>query len=552
MRLTMNKKELTAALALLTKVADAKSTMPILACVRIGGAAGDETAELTATDLSTTARVRVPATIAQGGVIAADARQLVALVKAAAGETVALEEEGASLRVGAAAMPTMHAPDLPRLPAASDEVYPWVAPAEWSRLMAKALPVVSLDETRYHLCGVNVEADAKAGELRIVATDGHRMAKMVCAPVAFGHKNTVTGIVPRQSAQLIASACKRASSFRCAIVDGYFHAEIDGATFAVQLINAQFPSYDAVIPKKDAESRTLAVGRDALAGELKKARDILRAADRRAYPHVVMGMRAGKVRIVAHGHDSDAVVYSGEVAGTYAGPSQSFAIGFDADYMLAALAALDEETAHLDFSDAADGKLDPIGLRSSDGALTYVVMPCRAAGRYASAVPDADEAPAQEQPQPAKVQRTRVAKVKAQPAPVTIVEPVTDAAPAPVRALVEEANPEHLLTATVEVAAGIVDAFMAFALRAAADAATAAARACYRCKEVRPMGYILDGKVCCRDCREAHRVDYYAGRGQVAQPRQRRQRGVEVVQTVAALHVRAEHVTVEPATTGHA
>jgi len=157
-------------------------------------------------------------------------------------------------------------------------------------------------------------------------------------------------------------------------------------------------------------------------------------------------------------------------------------------------------------------------------------------------------APAAAAALPEPVLRPLVPEVEAAPATVVV-------RPSPrVARIARTVDPSVLLGAmNIEVARGIVEAFVALATRAAAQAATEAARTCYRCHEVKPMGYILDGQVCCRDCRGAHREAYYASRGEVAPRRQLRQRGPRaVIQTVAALHVRAEHVTVEPAAVGNA
>lgn len=124
-------------------------------------------------------------------------------------------------------------------------------------------------------------------------------------------------------------------------------------------------------------------------------------------------------------------------------------------------------------------------------------------------------------------------------------------------------DPMALVLLNIEVARGLCDAFQALrdhaqacelaALRLQLEAAAASvqvaraaagrALACYRCFEVKAMGYVLDGKVCCRDCRGAHREEQYAQRGKVAPARQGRG-GYSRAPRVAEIHVRADHVTV--------
>lgn len=534
MKITTDRDKLSKALSLMVKVADARSTMPILACVRIG-AGEDGQARIDATNLETYAHVTVDAKVHKGGSVAADARQLAALVKAASGETVTLKTDSNALRVGAAKMETYHAPDFPKMPAFAAKSHGWTEPSAFAAALAKVLPSVSLDITRFQLCGVYLETDPSAALLRMVATDGHRLTLVDTRDVQYGPGPAQSGILPRAAALIIAGACKRAANLSCALLDGYFHASVDGALLTVKLImNAQFPPYGAVIPSGDGR-RTLIVGREALAVELKKARDVMRAAKREDF-NIALGMR-GKVARVAAFDDGGGTMFAADVTANYAGESQSFAIGANSDYLIAALATVDDEQVTLDFGSGDDGHMDPIRIISSDGKVTCVVMPVITDKSHRSAAtPDEKTAPdaVQEAKQfVEKAKRTRAARKAPAATPVAVDSPVT--APA---------SAAQLLAANVDVAQGLVEAFIPFALLAQ--------RACYRCKHVKPMGYILDGKVCCRDCREAHRVDYYAGRGQVAQPRQRRQRGIEVVQTVGALHVRAEHVTVEAAPMGNA
>src|SRR5918995_1481346 len=128
-------------LQMVQNIVEPRQTLPILANVLLE--TDGETIRVSATDLEVGARVTVPARVASKGAITISARKLSEIVKE--------------------------------------------LPSAWLTLDAKALKemlthtsfAVSHDETRYALNGVLFVIQAK--EMRVVATDGHRLAIAVRA-----------------------------------------------------------------------------------------------------------------------------------------------------------------------------------------------------------------------------------------------------------------------------------------------------------------------------------------------------------------------------------
>src|SRR5262249_30191231 len=157
-----------------------RQTLPILANVLLQ--AEGESLRVTATDLEVGARVALPAKVAQPGTITLPARKLSDIVKELPDAPLVLrvqENARAALKCGGASY---------KLVGLGAEDFPAVAPAESARwlaldgkllrdMLAQTSFAMSHDESRYALNGVLMAVQEK--EIRLVATDGHRLALAV-------------------------------------------------------------------------------------------------------------------------------------------------------------------------------------------------------------------------------------------------------------------------------------------------------------------------------------------------------------------------------------
>ena len=142
-----------------------------------------------------------------------------------------------------------------RVGLASDDFPPVVpaSPSAWLTLDAKVLRemlthtsfAVSHDETRYALNGVLFVIQPK--EMRVVATDGHRLA-MASRSLAQA-ATPVTGIVPRKAVSEIQRALGAGEEVQLAITENQFVLQMPNFVMTARLIEGQFPNYEAVIPK---------------------------------------------------------------------------------------------------------------------------------------------------------------------------------------------------------------------------------------------------------------------------------------------------------------
>ena len=149
-----------------------------------------------------------------------------------------------------------------RLAGADAEEYPDVNPPQ-ERLAAIPLPAalvnkvayaVSQDETRYTLMGVNVEVGA-AG-LKLVATDGHRLAHYQAASLPPGSvvdadlEEAVTGIVPvRLLSEGVRLGSQLGTTATLELYEKSACIQVNGSLMLwADLIEGKYPAYEGTIP----------------------------------------------------------------------------------------------------------------------------------------------------------------------------------------------------------------------------------------------------------------------------------------------------------------
>lgn len=352
-------------------IADRKATMPILANVLLK-ATTDNQLVIAATDLNLTAITEVACETAQPGGITVSAKHLYDLVKSLPSDSVhfkKLDNQYAELRAGKTKykLVALADADFPKLPEAKQVKFAMLDAAVLRDLVSKTFFAISSDETRYHLNGVLLESE-EDGAIRMVATDGHRLAK--CEHNVQGFVKMMPGVlIPRRGVTELRRALEGASHIELGVHMGHLFVRNGGTTLSIKLLDAQFPPYVQVIPK--AHQKTAVVGATAL---LESLRRILLVSSDRTFG-VKMSLTKDTLRLEADNPDLGQGLE--EIPITCEGGD--LVIGFNAKYLIEALAEADTMRVQLELS----GELDPGLLRlvdeSGNGLNRYlsVVMPMR-------------------------------------------------------------------------------------------------------------------------------------------------------------------------------
>jgi DNA polymerase III subunit beta len=350
-------------LQMVHNIVEPRQTLPILANVLLE--ADGEVVRVTATDLEVGARVSVPARVAVKGTITLAARKLAEIVKE-------LPAEALTLKVGENAAVTLRCAGVNyRMVGMPPDEFPAVvpaAPSAWLMLEAKTLRemlsrtgfAVSHDESRFALNGVLFQFQPK--ELRCVATDGHRLA-VATRGVGQGLSG-VTGIVPRKAVAEIMRVLGGSEDVQIAITENQFVMQMPNFVMTARLIEGQFPNWEAVVPKN--HPARVGTRRAALASALRRVSVM---AEERNKP-VRFALAPGRLTLSAASHDLGEADETLEL--DYAG--SELTIGFNARYVLDALAPMESEDIVFEFKDA----LSPGVVKSAaDDGDCCVIMPMR-------------------------------------------------------------------------------------------------------------------------------------------------------------------------------
>jgi DNA polymerase-3 subunit beta len=380
MELTVPKKDLLKLVARMQGVAERKSTMPVLSNVLLA-VDGPSVLRVAATDLYLALVGRVTVDVSRGGSVAVSAKDLLERVRmmpegpihfvSQDGATTVIKAAGSARRYTLRGMP---GDDFPPLPTPSEGSPSLALDVDvLQELVAKTHFSISADETRAHLNSALFEWDGDV--VRMVTTDGHRLSKMDVK--VGGRQASATMLIPLKAIQELRRLCddmvaegkeakEDAAKPQLKITQSGSSAFFQGGgmSFAVRLVDAQFPPYAQVIPQQS--EKLVRVPRAALADAL---RAVSVAASERT-GGVKLAMSKGIMRITTESPESGEGF--DEVPIDYAGPNMT--IGFNAKYFLDVLGALDEDEVQLGFGGELDpAVIKPVGQRQ----FLAVVMPMR-------------------------------------------------------------------------------------------------------------------------------------------------------------------------------
>ncbi|MGA3119234.1 MAG: DNA polymerase III subunit beta [Polyangiaceae bacterium] len=380
MELTVPKKDLLKLVSRMQGVAERKSTMPVLSNVLLA-VDGPSTLRVAATDLYLALVGRISVDVSKGGSVAIPAKDLLERIRMMPEGPIHLaSQDNATTTIkaaGSARRYTLHGmpgEDFPPLPAPAEGSPSLALDVEvLEELITKTYFSISGDETRAHLNSALFEWD---GDLvRMVTTDGHRLSKMEVRVT--GRQASATMLIPLKAIHELRRLCDDFAGEAKEGKEGAAKPQIQitqsgssayfqggGMTFAVRLVDAQFPPYGQVIPQQS--EKIVRVPRAAFADAL---RAVSVAANERT-GGVKLGFGSGTMRITTESPDSGEGF--DEIPIDYSGVNLT--IGFNAKYFLDVLGALDDEDVELGFG----GELDPAVIRpASQRPFLAVVMPMR-------------------------------------------------------------------------------------------------------------------------------------------------------------------------------
>ena len=256
---------------------------------------------------------------------------------------------------------TLAAGDFPTVDEIAGQNSIAVEQAELHWLIDKTQFSMAQQDVRYYLNGLLLEAEGKT--LRAVATDGHRLA---LAEVDLKDKvvKDEQVILPRKGVLELNRLLDGEGNLTVLLGTNHFRVETEGTRLTSKLIDGRFPDYNRVIPEKAT-------------GVVRSERRVLREALQRTailanekYRGVRLELGANNLVISANNPEQEEATET--VVVEYDGNEAE--IGFNVNYLLDALAAVEGEGIELHITDANSSCL----VQGDEKERTrYVVMPMR-------------------------------------------------------------------------------------------------------------------------------------------------------------------------------
>jgi DNA polymerase-3 subunit beta len=234
------------------------------------------------------------------------------------------------------------------------------------RLIDRTRFAMSTEETRYYLNGLYFHAADSDGTavLRIVATDGHRLAR-VEVPLPDGASGMPGVIVPRKAVGEIYKLIEEVEDdIEVALSETKIRFSFGDAVLTSKLIDGTFPDYDRVIPF--GNDKMLEVKRT----EFVKAVDLVSTISTEKSRAIKLSLDDGNLVLTATSPEAGSAREELDV--DYSdGPLE---IGFNSKYLLDITQQIDGDDAKFQLSDGASPTLvQDMG----DTSALYVLMPMR-------------------------------------------------------------------------------------------------------------------------------------------------------------------------------
>jgi DNA polymerase III subunit beta len=367
MRFTISREKLQEGLAAVGASIPAKTTLPVLANILVETT--DKGIRLSGTDLDIAVSTEVAADVDAPGGITIPAKKLTEIARELPPSPVKIASSGEqriTLDCGRSHFKILGLPrdEFPSFPAVRFDEKTWrIRSGEVQKLIGHTAFAVSTEESRPILNGVLWEL--RPDRMRMVATNGHRLAKMEIPIAAAGSQADL--IVPPKALEQIRRLFPADEELEIARGENHLGFRSPFTAVYTRLIEGPYPNYEQVIPK-DNEKFAVA-DKQALVSALKRMSVIASDQTHRIRLSFNSGMLKLSVQTPDLGEAND------ELPIRYTGDQLD--IGFNASYLLEILRYMPTEEVRLTFkAPERAATVEPEGW-SDPAQYLCLVMPLR-------------------------------------------------------------------------------------------------------------------------------------------------------------------------------
>ena len=358
--------ELLAPLSAVSGIIERRHTLPILSNVLVERVDGVLSFLATDIEIQITSRSSLAAG-ADAKPLTVGARKLVDILRALPdGVEITLQQQDKRLQVKAGksrfTLQTLPAEDFPKLAKPAGDVTRFALPQKaLRRLLGLVQYAMAQQDIRYYLNGLLVLVEDQ--QLRLVATDGHRLA-YAAMPLASSLPRQEV-IVPRKTilelSKLLADSDEEV---RIELSAGQAAFGFGAVELVSKLVDGKFPDYTRVIPTQ--HKNRLSLDRELLRQSLQRAAIL----SNEKFRGVRWVLTDGSLKVVSSNAEQEEAQEELEVE--YRGDALD--IGFNVNYLLDVLNNVSAAQVECQFGDAASSALLQF---PAEPDFKYVVMPMR-------------------------------------------------------------------------------------------------------------------------------------------------------------------------------
>jgi len=268
MKFSISKSKLSNYLQNILQVVPTKSTLPILSNVLVE--ALENKLKISATDLDISITSSFDCKVSKKGAVSLPAKILFDIIKELPESEVTIEATNSRVEIkipnGSYKIATVSADDFPKLPAVNTKKEIRIAGRDLVNMIKKVTFACSDDDTRPALNGVLWQT--KGDRMQMVATDGHRLAKMTVPNTKLkGMYDDV--IIPPKVLNLIPKFVSDEKE-ELGIIFGESNIifNLGDIVLTSRLIEGPYPNFEQVIPTEN--DKKIVISRDDLSGAVRR------------------------------------------------------------------------------------------------------------------------------------------------------------------------------------------------------------------------------------------------------------------------------------------
>lgn len=367
MKFTITREKLHEGLGAVAASVPSKTTLPVLSNILVE--ATKDGLRLSGTDLDIAVSTVIPAHVDQEGATTLPARKLVDIVRelpSAAIRFTGSGEQRVQIECGRSRFKLLglSRDEFPAFPAVKFDGAWKVAAKDLQKLIGHVAFAASTEESRPILNGVLWEL--RSDRMRMVATNGHRLARMDL-PIKGGGGSQADLIVPPKALEQIRRLYGPDDEIEIARSDNHLGFRSAGTQVYTRLIEGPYPNYEQVIPRENDKIMTADKG--ALAAALRRMSIV--ASDQTHRIRMAFANGTCKLSVttpdLGEAQEEMTVAYDGD----------PLEIAFNASYVLEVLKFMPTDEVRLSFKTPERASTcEPVGW---DDPATYLtlVMPLR-------------------------------------------------------------------------------------------------------------------------------------------------------------------------------